>query len=34
MDFLLNILLSVGFVIFIIFIVGLMAAKKLNSKQD
>lgn len=33
MDFLLNILLSVGFVIFIIFIVGLMAAKKMNSKE-
>lgn len=33
-DFLLNVLIWVGVVIFFIFIVGFMAAAKLNSKKD
>ena len=34
MDFLLNVLIWVGVVIFGIFIVGFMAAAKLNKRQD
>ena len=34
MDFLLNFLIWFGVGIFVIFIVGFMAAAKLNSKQD
>ncbi len=34
MDFLVNILLGVGLVIFFIFVVGFMAAAKLNKRQD
>ena len=34
MDFLFNVLIWVGVVIFAIFIVGFMAAAKLNKKQD
>ncbi|WP_346992716.1 hypothetical protein [Alteromonas gracilis] len=34
MDFLFNVLMWVGVVIFFIFIVGFMAAAKLNQRQD
>lgn len=34
MDFLFNVLIWVGVVIFAIFIIGFMAAAKLNKKQD
>ncbi|WP_394220391.1 hypothetical protein [Alteromonas gracilis] len=34
MDFLFNVLIWVGVVIFVIFIVGFMAAAKLNKRQD
>lgn len=34
MDFLFNVLMWVGVVIFFVFIVGFMAAAKLNQRQD
>lgn len=34
MDFLFNVLIWVGVVIFAIFIIGFMAAAKLNKRQD
>jgi len=34
MNFLFNVLMWVGVVIFVIFIVGFMAAAKMNKRQD
>jgi len=34
MDFLLNVLIWVGVVIFALFFIGFMAAVKLNKRQD
>ena len=34
MDFLVNVLIWVGVVIFSIFVIGFMAAAKLNKRQD
>lgn len=34
MGMIINILITFGVVIFIIFVIGLMAGKRLNDKQD